>query len=94
MLNVIDGKGAEKSIRLKIPLKRLGKSQDSKIIISPGIIANTIVKLNKIEALNDLKIKSKEVNNVPMDVGCFLFNDNKILRRPRDNPIRNNSEEK
>ena len=56
--NVIDGNGAEKSIRLKMELNNVCRSHDIKIIMIPGKIAKQTVKLNKIDAFNERKIKS------------------------------------
>jgi len=53
-----------------------------------------IAKLNNIEPLNDLKIKSNDVNKVLIVVGLFLFKNNNIFNNPNDKPIKNNSDEK
>ena len=92
--NVIDGNGAEKSIRLKMELNNVCRSHDIKIIMIPGKIAKKTVKLNKIDAFNERKIKSKDENNNPQLASCFLLNNNKIFNKPNDKPIKNNSDEK
>jgi len=87
------GAGVVKSMLPIIATNKLSILQAIKIIIKPGKIIKKIAMLNKIDALNHLKIKSKDENNIPVLLGWLLLINTNILTNPKDSPTRNNSEE-